>query len=82
LTLSLVQEIHSVGITFNLIIIRGAQTAQQSQDTVVTLPVQFATSQTTGTTQSISRLGEGDESGVFVLTQIEKDSPGVTTVSV
>jgi hypothetical protein len=73
---------HSVGITFNLIIIRGAQTVPQSQDTVVTLPVQFATSQTTGTTPSISRRGEGDESGVFVLTQIEKDSPGVTTASV
>ncbi|KAJ7508912.1 hypothetical protein B0H11DRAFT_2270484 [Mycena galericulata] len=66
-------EMHSVGITFNLIIIRGAQVAQQPQDTIVTLPVQFATSQTTGTTQSISRRGEGDESGVFVLTQIEKD---------
>ncbi|KAJ7325778.1 hypothetical protein DFH08DRAFT_968422 [Mycena albidolilacea] len=75
-------EMHSVGITFNLIIIRGAQIAQQPQDTVVTLPVQFATSQTTGTTQSISRRGEGDESGVFVLTQIEKDSPRVTTASV
>jgi hypothetical protein len=73
---------HSVGITFNLIIIRGAQIAQQPQDTVVTLPVQFATSQTTGTTQSISRRGEGDESGVFVLTQIEKESPRVTTASV
>ncbi|KAJ7924156.1 hypothetical protein B0H13DRAFT_2654912 [Mycena leptocephala] len=75
-------EMHSVGITFNLIIIRGAQIAQQPQDTVVTLPVQFATSQTTGTTQSSSRRGEGDESGVFVLTQIEKDLPGVTTASV
>ncbi|KAJ7924310.1 hypothetical protein B0H13DRAFT_2654889 [Mycena leptocephala] len=75
-------EMHSVGITFNLIIIRGAQIAQQPQDTVVTLPVQFATCQTTGTTQSISRRDEGDESGVFVLTQIEKDSPGVTTASV
>ncbi|KAJ7509001.1 hypothetical protein B0H11DRAFT_1360788 [Mycena galericulata] len=74
-------EMHSVGITFNLIIIRGARIAQQPQDTVVTLPV-FATSQTTGSTHSISRRGEGDESGVFVLTQIEKDSPGVTTASV
>ncbi|KAJ7508877.1 hypothetical protein B0H11DRAFT_1962966 [Mycena galericulata] len=76
-----VGEMHSVGITFNLIIIRGARIAQQPQDTVVTLPV-FATSQTTGSTHSISRRGEGDESGVFVLTQIEKDSPGVTTASV
>ncbi|KAJ6506927.1 hypothetical protein C8R45DRAFT_1069831, partial [Mycena sanguinolenta] len=75
-------EMHSVGITFNLIIIRGAQIAQQPQDTVVTLPVQFATIQTTGTTQSIYRRGEADESGVFVLTQIEKDTPGVTTASV
>ncbi|KAJ7218633.1 hypothetical protein GGX14DRAFT_595440 [Mycena pura] len=76
-------EMHSVGITFNLIIIRGAQLSHQTQNTEVTvsLPVQFAASQTTGTTQSISRRGEGDESGVFVFTQIEKDSLGVTTVS-
>ncbi|KAJ7189315.1 hypothetical protein GGX14DRAFT_610332 [Mycena pura] len=71
-------EMHSVGITFNLIIIRGAQIAQQAQNTEITLPVQFAASQTTGTTRSISRQGEGDESGVFVFTQIEKDSPGVS----
>ena len=69
---------HSVGITFNLIIIRGAQVAQQAQDTEITLPVQFAASQTTGTTRSITRQGEGDESGVFVFTQIEKDSLGVS----
>ncbi|KAJ7211409.1 hypothetical protein GGX14DRAFT_363024 [Mycena pura] len=77
-------EMHSVGITFNLIIIRGAQISHQAQNTEVTLslPVQFAENQTTGTTQSISRRAEGDESGVFVFTQIEKDSPGVTTVSV
>jgi hypothetical protein len=74
---------HSVGIAFNLIIIRGAQIAQPPQDTVVSLP-EFATSQTTGTstTRSISGRVEGDESGVLVLTQIEKDSLGVTTTSV
>ncbi|KAJ6529314.1 hypothetical protein B0H19DRAFT_1006695 [Mycena capillaripes] len=69
-------ELHSVGITFNLIIIRGAQVTRdlQPQGTVVSLPVQFSSSHTTGTRHSISRRAESD--GVFVLTQIEKESGG------
>ncbi|KAJ7801188.1 hypothetical protein B0H14DRAFT_2615605 [Mycena olivaceomarginata] len=69
-------ELHSVGIAFNLIIIRGAQVTRdlQPQDTVVSLPVQFSSSHTTGTHRSISRRGESD--GVLVLTQIEKESGG------
>ncbi|KAF7344114.1 Carboxylic ester hydrolase [Mycena venus] len=69
-------ELHSVGITFNLIIIRGAQVTRdlQPQDTVVSLPVQFSSSHTTGTRHSTSPRGQSD--GVFVLTQIEKESTG------
>jgi len=61
-------EIHSVGITFNLILIRGAQTVRPRQDTSVTVPFHFSQTQTRVTS------GGGDGNDHFALSRLDKES--------
>ncbi|KAJ7029478.1 hypothetical protein C8F04DRAFT_1237045 [Mycena alexandri] len=62
-------EIHSVGITFNLIIIRASRIARSPQNTTVSLRFTQARSATAGR--------EGTE--VFAHSHIDKESPFTTT---
>ncbi|KAJ7458819.1 hypothetical protein B0H11DRAFT_2199390 [Mycena galericulata] len=64
-------EIHSVGITFNLILIRGTQTTRPRSETSVTAPLQFTHTQATGRDYMP---GPSDSDGTFVLNHTETDS--------
>jgi hypothetical protein len=63
------QEIHSVGITFNLILIRGTRTTQPQPGTSV-----FRFSQTR--TQETTLGAESNISDHFVLSRLDKESSG------
>ncbi|KAF7345797.1 Carboxylic ester hydrolase [Mycena venus] len=62
-------EIHSVGITFNLILIRGVRTPQPQRDTSFTVPFRFSPSQTAATTTA-----GGDGIDHFALSNLDKES--------
>ncbi|KAF7344907.1 Carboxylic ester hydrolase [Mycena venus] len=61
-------EIHSVGITFNLILIRGAQTTRPRPDVAVSVPFHVSQTQTHATT------GGGDGNDLFALSRLDKES--------
>ncbi|KAJ6530076.1 hypothetical protein DFH09DRAFT_152375 [Mycena vulgaris] len=66
-------EIHSAGITFNLIIIRGARRPPPDSMTITPTPLQFSTITANGGNRSTA-VGDEGKSDVFVLSRLQQNS--------